>query len=205
MIAYKFLRAGRIGPFSKFAWPEPGVWVHAAAVDQCRRGIHACRTRDLPWWLADELWEVELEGEPQIDEHKLVATAGALRSRVDGWTPVRAQEYGEACAWRARDRGTEALKRAGHSRAADQLVACATLDDVLVTARHLADDLPDTRVDLTIAGDGAFRALTSAPSTSAYIAAHAALRLDGPPGYGAERAWQSRWLVERLGLRTDAA
>ena len=73
------------------------------------------------------------------------------------------------------------------------------------SGHHLADDLPDTRVDLTIAGDGAFRALTSAPSTSAYIAAHAALRLDGPPGYGAERAWQSRWLVERLKLRADAA
>jgi hypothetical protein len=76
---------------------------------------------------------------------------------------------------------------------------------VLVTARRLADDLPDTRIDLTIAGDGAFRALTSAPSTSAYIAAHAALRLDGPPGYRAERAWQSRWLVQRLKLPAGAA
>ena len=51
--------------------------------------------------------------------------------------------------------------------------------------------------------DGAFRALTGAPPTSAYIAAHAAMRLDGAAGYAAERAWQSQWLVERLGLRTD--
>ncbi len=206
MIAYKFLRTSRIGPFSKFAWPGPGVWVRAdAAVQQCRRGIHACRTRDLPWWLADELWEVELDGEVQIDEHKLVASAGALRSQVDGWTAACAQHYGEACAWRARDRGLEALKRAGHRRAADQLVDCTTLEDVLVTARRLADDVPDTRIALTIAGDGAFRALTSAPSTSAYIAAHAALRLDGPSGYATERAWQSRWLVERLELSAGGA
>src|SRR5437660_664030 len=62
MIAYKFLRAGRIGPFSRFAWPEPGVWVRASASDRCRRGIHACRMRDLPWWLGQELWEIELDG-----------------------------------------------------------------------------------------------------------------------------------------------
>lgn len=30
MIAYKLLRAGRSGPFSKFVWPEPGV-CHAPA------------------------------------------------------------------------------------------------------------------------------------------------------------------------------
>ena len=204
MIAYKFLRAGRIGPFSQFAWPEPGVWVRAgAAADRCRRGIHACRMRDLPWWLADELWEIELDGELQLDEHKIVAPAGALRSQIEGWTAVCAQEYGEACAWRARGRASQALTRAGHVRAADELAQCATLDDLLVTARRLSDDVPDTRISLTVAADGAFRALTGAPPTSAYIAAHAALRLDGPSAYAAERAWQSHWLAERLGLRGE--
>jgi hypothetical protein len=204
MIAYKFLRAGRIGPFSAFAWPEPGVRVRAgAATDQCRRGIHACRTRDLPWWLEAELWEIELDGEPQIDEHKIVAPAGALRSQIIGWTAACAQEYGDACAWRARDSAAEALIRAGHGPAADELAECATLADLLATGRRLADDLPDTRISLTIAGDGAFRALTGAPPTSAYIAAHAALRLDGAAGYAIERAWQSHWLVERLGLRSE--
>lgn len=204
MIAYKFLRAGRIGPFSAFAWPEPGVRVRAgAATDQCRRGIHACRTRDLPWWLEAELWEIELDGEPQIDEHKIVAPAGALRSQILGWTAACAQEYGEACAWRARDSAVEALNRAGRVLAADELAECATLDDVLATGRRLADAVPDTRISLTIAGDGAVRALTGAPATSAYIAAHAALRLDGPAGYAIERAWQSHWLVERLGLRSE--
>jgi hypothetical protein len=77
---------------------------------------------------------------------------------------------------------------------------CVTLDDVLAATRRLAEDIPDTRISLTIAGDGAVRALTGAPATSAYIAAHAAMRLDGSQGYAAERAWQSRWLVERLGL-----
>ena len=140
MIAYKFLRAGRIGPFSGFRWPEPGAWVRAGAdTDPCRRGIHACRTRDLPWWLADELWEIELDGEIQLDEHKIVAPAGRLRSRIDAWTTACAQEYADACAWRARDRAVEALTRAGRRHAADQLSECATFDQVLTAARRLAE------------------------------------------------------------------
>jgi hypothetical protein len=205
MIAYKFLRTGRTGRFSNFEWPEPGVWVRTRSQTiPCTRGVHACRTRDLPWWLSEELWEIELDGEVEVDEHKLVAPAGCLRSRIDGWTPACAQDYAEACAWRARDRAVEALIRARHRQASEQLAACGTLDELLAAARGLAEDLPDTRISLTIAGDGAFRALAEAAPPSAYIAAHAAGRLDGPTGYVAERAWQSRWLVERLALRPDA-
>jgi hypothetical protein len=204
VIAYKFLRSGRVGPFSGFQWPEPDVRVDTAPeVTVCRRGIHACRRSDLPWWLADELWEIELDGPVRVEEHKIIAVAGRLRSRIEAWTPACAQEYADACAWRAQGRAVEALAHAGHRRAARQLEACATLDDALVAARRLADDIPETRISLTIAGDGAVRALTGAPPTSAYIAAHAAMRVDGPAGYAAERAWQSQWLVDRLGLRTD--
>jgi hypothetical protein len=201
MIAYKFLRFGRIGPFSAFQWPEPGVWLHAPRdLLACKRGIHACRPSDLPWWLADELWEIELDGDVHPDEHKIIAPSGRLRSQIEAWTPACAQEYGEACAWRAQERALQALTRAGHRDEARRLTTCTTLDDVLVAARQLAKDTPDARISLTIAGDGAFRALTGAPPTSAYIAAHAAMRLDGAVGYAAERAWQSQWLVERLGL-----
>ena len=202
MIAYKFLRSGRRGPFSGFEWPAPGVWVHAERhMVACRRGVHGCRIEDLPWWLCDELWEIELDGRVEVDEHKIFAPAGRLRSRVEGWTPACAQEYADACAWRAHKRAAQALTRAGHASASAELAACATLDDVLLVARQLADSWPDTKISLTIAGDGAFRALTGAPPTSAYIAAHAAARLDGAEGYAAERAWQSRWLAGRLGLR----
>ena len=204
MIAYKFLRSRRTGPFSAFRWPEPGVWVHAARdLAACKHGIHACRPSDLPWWLADELWEIELDGHVRVDEHKIIAPAGRLRSQIEGWTPACAQEYADACAWRAQERAVEALARAGNRHEAWQLAACASLDDVLVATRKLAGDIPETRISLTIAGDGAVRALTGAPPTSAYIAAHAAMRLDGAAGYAAERAWQSRWLIERLGLRAN--
>jgi hypothetical protein len=173
-------------------------------VDTCRSGIHACRTKDLPWWLADELWEIELRDPVTIDGHKIVAPAGRLRDRVERWTDACAQEYAEACAWRARDCVVQALRVAGHARAAHEHVRCHTLDDHLAVARRLGEHLPDTRISLMVARDGAVRALSGAAPTSAYIAAHAALRVNGPAGYAAERAWQSRWLIERLRLQPSA-
>jgi hypothetical protein len=204
MIAYKFLRSSRTGLFSAFQWPGPGVWVDTAGdLATCKRGIHACRPSDLPWWLAEELWEIELNGDVQADEHKIIAPSGRLRSQIEGWTPACAQGYADACAWRARERAVQGLTRAGHPHAARRLATCETLDEALIAARQLADDIRETRIILTIAGDGAFRALTGVPPASAYIAAHAAMRLDGIAGYAAERAWQSHWLVQRLGLRAD--
>ena len=117
----------------------------------CRNGIHACRPSDLPWWLADELWEIELDGHVQLDEHKIIAPAGRLRSRIEAWTPACAQDYADACAWRAQGRAVEALAHAGHRRAARQLEACATLDDALARRaparrRHTRDtDQPHDR------------------------------------------------------------
>ena len=81
MIAYKFLLADRIGPFTGFRWPV-GEWVEAAGVDPCLRGVHACRIRDLPVWLGPELWELELAGDVTEQERKLVATRGRLTTRV---------------------------------------------------------------------------------------------------------------------------
>jgi hypothetical protein len=202
MIAYKFLRTGRTGPFSAFAWPEPGAWVRPGDETQaCRRGIHACRTQDLPWWLSDELWQIELDGRLEVERHKLVAPAGRLCSRVDAWTAGCAQEFADACAWRGADRAATALDRAGHEWAASQLADCSTLEALRRSSAELADQIAEARVSLTIAGDGAACALSGAIATAAYVAAHAAQRIDGMAGYDAERAWQSAWLVQRLGLR----
>jgi hypothetical protein len=101
VIAYKFLAAGAVGPFTGFEWPV-GEWIEADAADPCRRGVHACRTRDLPVWLDDELWEVELEGAVIEQERKLVAPRGRLTRRIEGWTPDTALAFGRFCARRAR-------------------------------------------------------------------------------------------------------
>jgi hypothetical protein len=103
LIAYKFLAAGRIGPFTGFQW-EPGTWLDAAAADLCKHGIHACRVRDLPIWLDEELWEVELDGEVVVGDRKLVAARARLTNRIERWTPGVAREFGRFCAVRTRRR-----------------------------------------------------------------------------------------------------
>lgn len=201
MIAYKFLRPGRVGPFSQFQWPETGVWMRSGSdVAGCARGIHACRIPDLPWWLADELWEIELEGDVGVFDRKLVATHGRLLAPVHAWTPGCAREFALTCAWRTRDLAIDALVQAGHQREATRLARCTTLERLVATSSELAPDASGLQIILTIARDGALEAHAGAAPACAYIAAHAARRLDGPAGYEAERARQSDWLADGLGL-----
>jgi hypothetical protein len=103
VIAYKFLAAGAVGPFTGFRWPV-GEWVEAGGVDPCLEGIHACRVRDLPVWLGRELWEIELAGDVLERERKLVAQRGRLTRRIDSWNERLAYEYGRFCAQRTRER-----------------------------------------------------------------------------------------------------
>lgn len=103
MIAYKFLEAGGVSPFAGFQWPV-GEWVDAAAADPCRRGIHACRIADLPFWLGKELWEIELDGEIVEQERKLVARRGRLIRRREEWTDALLDAFAADCLLRTRRR-----------------------------------------------------------------------------------------------------
>jgi hypothetical protein len=204
--AYKFLRPNAIGPFSGFRWPTPrgsapGPWVDAdGAPIRCRRGVHACRLQDLPWWLADELWEVELAGDVVAYPHKVAGRRGRLVRRIDGWTGAARRDYVHACAWRARDRALEALD----APAAERLRATATLEEVQSTARELAEADSHARIALAMAADGATTALSELPAMGAYVAAHAARRAGGEAAMAAERRWQAAWLAERLALNAAA-
>jgi hypothetical protein len=103
VIAYKFLAPGAVGPFTGHRW-EVDRWVEVDGLDPCRQGIHACRVRDLPIWLAAELWEIELDGDVVEQDWKVVASRGRLTRRIDGWTPLLAQRFGRSCARRVRVR-----------------------------------------------------------------------------------------------------
>ena len=141
----------------------------------------------------------------QIDEHKILAPAGRLRSRIEAVDAgVRSGVRGRVRMARTGPCGRGAQLAPATGTRHDQLAACTTLDECRPRARQLAER--HTRDPASASRSRAtapFRALSGAPPTSAYIAAHAAMRLDGPAGYAAERAWQSRWLVDRLDLHTD--
>ena len=96
MIAYKLLADGCVGPFSRFRWPA-GEWVDAEAVETCRSGIHACRVRDLPFWLGPELWEIEFDGDVSEQERKIVARRGRLVRQVAAWNPDLLRAFTSSC------------------------------------------------------------------------------------------------------------
>jgi len=106
MKAYKFLTVDGVGVFSRFAWPRSdsgtGAWVESD-VDPCRAGIHACRTTDLPYWVAPALYEIELDG--LVAEHaiKVVAPRGRLVRRVATWNDAAREAYGQMCFARAHE------------------------------------------------------------------------------------------------------
>src|SRR5919199_6253693 len=105
MLAYKFLARGRVGPFSGFEWPPAGEWVETdGPLAACRNGVHACELDDLPEWLSDELWRVELDGNIERVDGIVVGERGRLVSRVDGWDDAAAREFPAACAARPRGR-----------------------------------------------------------------------------------------------------
>jgi hypothetical protein len=105
VIAYKFLRAGRIGPFSGYRWPEAGTWVEAVApLDVCVSGIHACRPEGLPAWLDEVLWRVELDGQTVEQDGVVVALRGRLLEAVEGWSRDVSRQLAEDAAERVEAR-----------------------------------------------------------------------------------------------------
>jgi hypothetical protein len=104
MKAYKFLAADGTGLFSRFRWPlpngEPGAWVESEVIP-CRSGVHACRTIDLPFWVAPALYEIELDGDVVPQGYKVVAPRGRLTRRIDAWNDETREEYSQRCIARA--------------------------------------------------------------------------------------------------------
>lgn len=116
MRAFKFLTADGLGLFSRFAWPVPnggpGAWVESE-VDPCRAGIHACRGRDLPFWIGPTLYEIELDGPVTEQTTKVAAPRGRLVRRIDAWDAEARDDWGRMCVARALELVAEAPERLG--------------------------------------------------------------------------------------------
>jgi hypothetical protein len=98
MKAFKFLRLGRIAPFTGAVWPAPGGWLEGGV-----EGVHGIQVDALSIWIAEELWRVELEDAEPLAAGVLVASRGRLVSRVEEWNDVSARDFAQACAAHVRD------------------------------------------------------------------------------------------------------
>ena len=216
MTWYKFLATGATGPFSRFHWPAPGgdgpgdwVAVHAT-LEPCRAGLHLLRATDLPLWMLEELYTVEVDGPVlEYDDFVLARRARLLR-RVDTWGRDFATSFSRECALLVRDLTAGTLRDQGQAEAADRLLECGTTDELLGSARRLLDG---DRVAGPATGylhDAARYALwvRSEPrwaanaATVALIAATAARVTAGPDradaAVASERARQAAWLTDHV-------
>jgi hypothetical protein len=143
LIAYKFLEAGAVGPFTGFHWPRD-AWVEAPVpLELCGSGVHACDGDALCEWLSAELWTVELGGKVLNGDGVLVAERGRLVEHVAGWNPDSEREFAVACTARIRDRA-EADKQfrpfaEGVQRAIDRAANPRLGAVVSYAGRHVAE------------------------------------------------------------------
>jgi hypothetical protein len=137
MEALKFLRPGRVGPFSKVTWPEPGVWIEAEVHPElCRAGVHALLPDRLAPWIAEELWRVELEGARTLAPGIVVAPRGRLLARLDEWDDETAREFARACAGHVAD--APAGRAAEYAADAKASAEEARADFTATTAGYIA-------------------------------------------------------------------
>ena len=76
-------------------------------LELCGNGIHACTPAQTPFWLADELWAVELDGEILQTEVALIAARARLAETVMKWDETARVAFCSDCAARARRRTIE--------------------------------------------------------------------------------------------------
>ncbi len=206
MIAYKFLSAGAVAPFTGYRWPVPGLagagaWVEAPD-GRLDHGVHACRVADLTFWLDVELWRAELADPVAEGQRQVIAKRGRLLDRVSGWNEETARSFAEACIWHARERSIVALRSAGFDREAELLAGCQALSELHAVSKGFSSrkGLPAAlagylveAVDFLLAGDS---------PCSTYICARAAVIASGgiESEFAAERENQASLLAGRLGL-----
>ncbi len=203
--AWKFLDERGWGMITGFAWPPPGEWVTVdGPLEDCVRGIHACRLTDLGWWLSAQLWEIELAGDHLEGQHAVVASRGRLVRPVEGW-PAVGGELAAWATWRCRDRTAELWQPVDPGVAA-ALRRASTIDALAGVAHQLpvATGRPEQEAAAYLA---AHLAAGSNPVPAcvngAQSAAHHALATGAGPAdaaFAAEREAQSRWLADRLAL-----
>jgi hypothetical protein len=178
MTTYKFLARGAVGTLSGFKWPEPapaptgaGDWVETQGpLELCLRGVHVCRPADLSYWLHDELWRIEVDGDHLEGIDCLVVRRARLLTRIDAWHEGGASLFARACLQHATERADHLPQAAG----AD---VRGFLEDAEQSARH------------------GYFAVSAFSAARAVAGLSPAAELQA---FREERRWQSDWIQEHL-------
>ena len=173
MQAYKFLRRDGTNLLTGFRWPV-GEWVEAdGPLAWCANGIHACRIEDLPHWLGQELWLMELDGETLAAPDAIVGRRARLVERISEWSGGVAQDFAYSCAGRANALAAGVPSAAGRAGDAASDAAAGWVSGAAYVAAAVAGEVASGR------------------RAGALYQHH----------FLGERTWQARWIRDRLALR----
>jgi hypothetical protein len=209
VLAYAFLARGSVSYLTGLRWPHPSAGADAW-VDRADEAIRACTRETLPWWLDQELWEVELEQGVRPIGRALTAHRGRLLRQVEEWGPGAATELVAHCAHRVRDHAVEMLRAEGRADEADLLASADDLAAIeeagsrVAAAGSPAGTMSGFAADVVLYARDARDPVRGA-AVAAYIAAAALAGGDKhAPGYDErfadERRRQAAWLTARLRL-----
>ncbi|HVZ72756.1 MAG TPA: hypothetical protein VHJ20_10320 [Polyangia bacterium] len=153
----------------------------------CRRGVHACRADQLSFWLHEELWKVELDGDLSSGLDCVLAPRGRLVARVDEWSERGgAQRFSIA----VRDHAAALVAAAS---AEERGALQGYVDDSSWHVRHAQLESPALSA---LCASMAVAQLSAWTTRRQGTAEPAALE----DAYRFERAWQSAWIVREMGL-----
>ncbi len=216
MTGYLFLGRGGVGLFDGRRWPlpdgAPAAWV-TGRVDGAD-AVRAYRPAELAYWIDDDLWVVEIDGQTQVGQRMIRAGRGRLVSRVEGWDAGAAVALADASADRAREVAVSVLRREGHDAQAAALAAVNEPADLERAARAVAGEVPRPASDIAayLADTLLYARESPTPGAAAAVASYISARAAGcarPDDYArtfaGERAWQSAWICERAGIEPAAA
>ena len=194
-VAYKFLARGAVGPVSRARWPLPegsqaGAWLGTEEpVALCRSGVHACLKEHLAFWLHEELWRVELGGDLSTGLDCVLSPRGRLVEKVGAWSEEGgAQRFAVA----VRDHASSLIdERPEEERAALR----GYVEDA---SWHVNNGRPESPALAALCSSMAVAKL-SVMAKKTNVEAHTeADALEH--AYRLERAWQSAWIVDQMGL-----
>ena len=208
MFAYRFLAKGGLGAVNQFLWPlpegsMPGAWIGPQA-DSTTLGVYAQQLSDLPYWVHDELYRVELRGSVQTLSLGVLASEMRLVERVSGWNESLRRDFGEACVERLRQGAANTYDERGEPLIARCLIECDIREIPQVLATH------DMTGRATV-GNLLVQYIIDAVNVqnaglTASVAHVARVALSESPLLAAkhdERLAQWQWLQHRLGLHSD--
>jgi len=208
MFAYRFLARGGLGAVNQFMWPlpegsTPGAWVGPQA-DTTALGVFAQRLSDLPYWVHDELYRVELRGSVQTLSLGILAGEMRLVERVSGWNESLRLDFGESCIERLRQCAANTHDARGEPLIARCLIECDVreLPQVLAAndmSRHTMGG--NLLVQYIIDAVNVLRA-----GFTASVAHVARVALSESPQLAAkhnEQLAQGQWLQRRLDLPSE--